>query len=85
MNSKYTFAIPDIYAWMEFVFNNNKNPKGVLKHNHTVSCRLYKNIKHLTVNGSPHLSKELGVSINVNNKNTRKWFITDGCYTSCHS
>ena len=84
VEAKYTFAIPDVYAWMEFVFNDDKNPKGILKHKHTVSCRLYKNNPHLTINRSPHLSKELGVSINVCNKETRKWFITDGCYTSCH-
>lgn len=84
VDAKYTFAIPDIYAWMEFVFNETKNPKGILKHGGTVSCRLYKNNPHLTVNRSPHLSKELGTRINVNNKDTKKWFITDGCYTSSH-
>lgn len=84
INAKYTFAIPDVYAWMEFVFNNDSNPKGALTHGGTVSCRLFKEIKHLTVNRSPHLYRELGTRVNVNNKNTKKWFITDGCYTSCH-
>lgn len=84
VDAKYTFAIPDIYAWMEFVFNGDKNPKGILKHGGTVSCRLYKDIPHLTVNRSPHLYRELGTRINVCNKLTRKWFITDGCYTSSH-
>lgn len=84
IDAKYTFAIPDIYAWMEFIFNNNKNPKGILKHSGTVSCKLYKNTPHLTINRSPHLSKELGTRINRIDKNTKKWFITNGCYTSCH-
>lgn len=84
VDAKYTFAIPDIYAWMEFVFNNDIKPKGILKHGGTVSCRLYKNNPHLTVNRSPHLYRELGTRINVCNKQTKKWFITDGCYTSSH-
>lgn len=84
VDAKYTFAIPDVYAWCEFLFNNDPNPKGILKHNGTVSCKLFKNKPHLTVNRSPHLYRELGTRINVINKETKKWFITDGCYTSSH-
>lgn len=81
--AKYTFAIPDIYAWMEFVFNGTENPEGLLKAN-TVFCRLYKDVKHLVINRSPHLFRELGVRNNEINEKTKKWFITDGCYTSSH-
>ena len=28
-DSTYTFLIPDVYAWMEFMFDGNKNPKGL--------------------------------------------------------
>lgn len=84
IDAKYTFAIPDVYAWMEFVFNNTENPKGILKHAYQSSCKLYKNVKHIVTNRSPHLYRELGVRINVINNQTKKWFITDGCYTSSH-
>lgn len=84
VDAKYTFAIPDVYAWMEFVFNGTENPKGILKHAYQSSCKLYKDIKHIVTNRSPHLYRELGVRINVINKNTKEWFITDGCYTSSH-
>lgn len=84
VDGTYTFLIPDIYAWMENLFNGNKNPKGILTHTKTVSCKLYKNVNHVVVNRSPHLYRELGIEINVVNKKTNKWFTTDGCYTSCH-
>ncbi|HBJ1650346.1 TPA: hypothetical protein LA460_000250 [Clostridium botulinum] len=84
VDAKYTFAIPDIYAWMENVFNNVENPKGILTHAYQSSCRLYKNVKHIVTNRSPHLYRELGIRINVINNKTKKWFITDGCYTSSH-
>ena len=84
VEAKYTFAIPDVYAWMENVFNGVENPKGILTHAYQSSCRLYKNVKHIVTNRSPHLYRELGIRININNKKTKKWFITDGCYTSSH-
>ena len=84
VDATYTFAIPDVYAWMEFVFNGTENPKGILTHAYQSSCKLYKNVKHIVTNRSPHLYRELGVRINVNNKLTNKWFITNGCYTSSH-
>ena len=84
IDAKYTFAIPDVYAWMENIFNGIENPKGILTHAYQSSCKLYKNVKHIVNNRSPHLFRELGVRINVINKKTKKWFITDGCYTSSH-
>lgn len=84
VDAKYTFAIPDVYAWMEFVFNGTENPKGILTHAYQSSCKLYKDVKHIVTNRSPHLYRELGVRINVINEKTKKWFITDGCYTSSH-
>ena len=65
---------------MEFVFNGVENPKGILKHAYQSSCNLYKKEKHIVTNRSPHLYRELGVRINVHNKLTKKWFITNGCY-----
>lgn len=88
IDATYTFLIPDIYAWMEFVFNGDKNPKGILE-NGKVSCKLYKNNedgegRNLVVNRSPHLYREHGCRKNILNEDTKKWFITNGCYTSCH-
>ena len=83
-NATYTFLLPDVYAWMEYMFNGDKNPKGILKHNLICSCKLYDKISHVVVNRSPHLNRELGVRLNRVDKNTKRWFITNGCYTSCH-
>ena len=81
----YTFLIPDVYAWMEYMFDGNAKPEGILKGENSVSCKLYKDVKDLVVNRSPHLYKELGVSENEINEDTNEWFITYGCYTSSHS
>lgn len=83
IDATYTFLIPDVYAWMEFMFSGDKSPKGLLENN-KVSCKLAKEVEDVVVNRSPHLYRELGVRHNIINKETKKWFITNGCYTSSH-
>lgn len=83
IDATYTFLLPDIYAWMECVLLGNKTPNGLLNKNE-VSCRLYKEENELLVNRSPHLYREHAVRNNCINDNTKKWFTTDGIYTSCH-
>ena len=83
INGTYTFLIPDVFAWMENVFLGHKTPIGLLK-NGEVSCKLYNSCKELLVNRSPHLYREHGVRANSCDDNTKKWFLTNGVYTSSH-
>ena len=78
-----TFILPDIYAWLDWLFNGTKEPKGLLE-NGEVSCKLYKDVKNLVVNRSPHLFKEHGCRKNIINKDTKKWFTTNAVYISTH-
>jgi DNA-directed RNA polymerase subunit RPC12/RpoP/arsenate reductase-like glutaredoxin family protein len=83
IEGKYTFLIPDMYAFCDFLFNGNKNPCGLLKNNE-VYCKLYKNANKLDCLRSPHLFREHAVRNNVIDETKDKWFITDAIYTSCH-
>lgn len=82
INAKNTFLIPDVFAWMQFVFLGVDKVVGLLKDGE-VSCKLFKKEKELLVERSPHLYKEEAVRNNIINKDTNKWFITNGIYTSC--
>jgi hypothetical protein len=79
---KYTFICPDLYAFCERLFLGIENPKGILK-NGEVYCNLYRNGK-VDMLRSPHLYREHGVRLNVLDDEKRKWFITQGIYTSIH-
>mgnify|MGYP002619446656 CR=1 FL=1 len=83
IRGKYTFIIPDLYAFCEFLFLGIKNPIGLLN-NGEVFCELFKNDYKLDCLRSPHLYREHAIRINKINNETRKWFITKGLYTSCH-
>ena len=78
-----TFLIPDIVAWMQYLFVEEDNPEGSLKDGE-VSCKLFENNKDILVNRSPHLYKEHAVRKNIINKKYEGYFITNGIYTSCH-
>lgn len=79
----YTFICPDLYAFCEYLFLGNQNPDGLLKDGE-VCCKLYENEKKLDCLRSPHLYREHPIRVNKINDNDKKWFITDGLYTSCH-
>ncbi len=83
IDATYTFLIPDVFAWLENVFLGHKVPIGLLRGDE-VSCRLYKEKNKLLVNRSPHLYREHAVRNNVVDERTKKWFITDGIYTSTY-
>lgn len=83
VDATYTFLIPDVFAWLENVFLGHKVPIGLLRGDE-VSCRLYKEKNKLLVNRSPHLYREHAVRNNVVDERTKKWFITDGIYTSTY-
>lgn len=83
INGKYTFLIPDLYAFCEYLFLGDKNPKGLLGDGE-VSCKLYEDQARLDCLRSPHLYREHAVRVNKVDKETKRWFITNGIYTSCH-
>lgn len=82
IEAKYTFICPDLYAFCEWLFLGDKNPKGLLKKDE-VSCNLYNNNRELDCLRSPHLYMEHCVRKNTVNKEHKKWFVTKGLYTSC--
>lgn len=84
IDSHYTFLLPDIVAWMQYIFKGEDKVTGLLK-DKQVYCKLFNIEKHpkLLVNRSPHLGKEHCVRNNVSSEDMEKWFITDGIYTSC--
>lgn len=80
-----TFFIPDVFAWMQFVFQSNKNPDGLLEEGE-VSCKLFKDNSYLDINRAPSLYKEHAVRKNVapkDNTDFKDYFISNGVYTSC--
>lgn len=83
IDATYTFLIPDVFAWMQWLFLGEETPKGLLK-NGEVSCKLFKKSDKLLVNRSPHLYREHAVRNNIQNDMTKKWYITDGIYTSTY-
>jgi hypothetical protein len=82
VNGKYTFLCPDLYAFCERLFLGKENPKGLLA-NGEVYCRLFENGK-VDVLRSPHLYREHAIRNNVLDDEKKKWFITEGIYTSIH-
>ena len=85
---KFTFVLPDLYAFCEWLFMGIEKPLGLLE-NGEVFCRLYKNAKELDCLRSPHLYIEHAIRENVCNKKYRNqklenWFDTDAIYTSTY-
>lgn len=81
IDGKYTFVCPDTYAFMEWLFLGEQNPKGLLNTGE-VSCALYDNNIELDCLRSPHLSIEHSIQRNVVNSTTKKWFKSNSIYTS---
>lgn len=85
---KFTFVLPDLYAFCEWLFMNIKEPIGLIA-DQEVFCKLYKNKKELDCLRSPSLYIEHAVRKNVCNKKYRNqkledWFKTDAVYISTH-
>lgn len=83
INGKYTFILPDLYAFCENLFLNKKEPNGLLK-NGEVFCKLYNKKDKLACLRSPHLFREWAIKQNIIDDIKSKWFITNAVYTSCH-
>jgi hypothetical protein len=80
INGKYTFLVPDLYAFCEYLFLNDENPSGLLK-DKEVYCDIFDNVK-LDCLRAPHLYREHAVRQNVVDETKSKWFVTRGIYTS---
>ena len=80
---KYTFIVPDLYAFCEHLFLGADAPEGLLSDGE-VCCRLFPVRQKLDCLRSPHLYREHAVRANVKNEATARWFTTNALYTSCH-
>lgn len=82
VNGHYTYLIPDLYAFCEWLFLGNMEPEGLLK-NQEVFCNIFQEGK-VDVLRAPHLYKEHAVRNNTMKEKVKEWFITQGVYTSVH-
>lgn len=84
VNGHYTFLSPDLYAFCEWLFLGEQNPKGLLADGE-VYCRDFANGDELACLRSPHLYREWPIKQNARNEELDKWFGCTKCiYTSCH-
>lgn len=81
IDGKYTFVIPDVHAFCEWLFMGKDIPEGLLK-NGEVFCQLYPDGIDLDCLRSPHLYREHAVRRNIVDKEKKKWFVSNGIYTS---
>lgn len=83
VRGKYTFLIPDLYAFCEHLFLHIEQPQGLLQ-NKEVFCKLYVSSKKLACLRSPHLYREWAIRNNVITDDIVEWFTTDAVYTSSY-
>ena len=84
VNGKYLFLSPDLYAFCEWLFLDEQNPKGLLKDGEVYTSE-FKNDDELACLRSPHLYREWPIKQNKRNEELDKWFGMTKCiYTSCH-
>lgn len=83
IDGHYTYIIPDLYAFCEFLFKGEKNPKGLIQDGE-IFCSLFKDSEDLDCLRSPHLYREHAIRKNNLHADLKRWFITKGMYTSVH-
>lgn len=83
IDGKYTFLIPDLYAFCQNLFMGIDTPKGLLRDGE-IFCKLYDNGKRLACLRSPHLYREWANRNNVIDDIKKKWFTTNAIYTSTY-
>lgn len=83
IDGKYTFVVPDLYAFCEWLFLGDKRPKGLLQ-NSEVYCTLFRDGEELDCLRSPHLYREHAIRKNTIREAAREWFVSKGIYTSIH-
>lgn len=84
IDGTYTFIIPDLYAFAQWLFLHEEKPRGLLKDGE-VSCSLFDNGKELDLIRSPHLNFSHCINSNILNDETKRWFKSNGVYTTCHT
>lgn len=80
IDGKYTFVVPDLYAFCEWLFLGINKPRGLLQDGE-VSCKLFGDGEELDCLRSPHLYCEHAVRTNRANI---EWFTTKAIYISSH-
>ena len=84
VNGKYLFLSPDLYAFCEWLFLGEQNPKGLLEDGEVYTTE-FKNGDELACLRSPHLYREWPIKQNKRSEELDKWFGMTKCiYTSCH-
>ena len=83
VNGYYTFLLPDLYAFSEWLFMGIQVPTGLLADGE-VHCKLHEFNKEVDCLRSPHLYFEHAIRKNITNPKLEKWFLTNGCYASTH-
>ena len=84
VNGKYLFLSPDLYAFCEWLFLDEQNPRGLLEDGEVYTSE-FKNDDELACLRSPHLYREWPIKQNKRNEELDKWFGMTKCiYTSCH-
>ena len=84
VNGKYLFLSPDLYAFCEWLFLGEQNPKGLLEDGEVYTSE-FKNGDELACLRSPHLYREWAIKQNKRNEELDRWFGMTKCvYTSCH-
>lgn len=81
--NKRLFAIPDMYAFCEFLFLGIKEPKGLIPAGEVFS-RIHLKYDECDVLRSPHLYFDHAVRKFNKSEECKDWFRTNGIYTSCH-
>ncbi len=84
VDGTYTFIMPDVYAFSEWLFLHIENPKGLLKRGE-VSCKLFKDGEELDMLRSPHLNFSHCINKNIINNEFKKWYKSNAIYCSCDS
>lgn len=81
----YTFIVPDMYAFCQWLFLGDKDPPGLLQ-NGEVYCPLFPSGADLDCLRSPHLYVEHAVRKNMVgiDHEMKRWFITNAIVTSVH-
>lgn len=84
VNGKYLFLSPDLYAFCEWLFKGEQNPRGLLADGE-VYTNQYRDGDELACLRSPHLYREWAVKTNTRTAELDKWFGDTKCiYTSTH-
>lgn len=83
VNGCYTFILPDLYAFCEWLFLHKEYPNGILQ-GENVHCELFNFNDEVDCLRSPHLYMEHAIRNNVTSDIIEKWFTTKAIYTSCH-